>query len=163
MIVTHQVRRDFTLDPIDNVETLKEALGRIARSLSRRLHETARYSRILRLCLETERGNQDAQWILPFPVQQEGDVLPYLHRLLKRIRIPAPVTSLSAIALDLYLPAATAGNLFDNRAAEHQKALAATRQKLHARYGVKSLQTLSSLPVSQSEQRRELWKSSRTA
>jgi DNA polymerase IV len=158
-----EVTRDFTLEPIMSEGYLYEALNRLAAAVSQELRATGRHARRLRLAIQTERDSLFAEWVLPAPVQNEREIATALRRLRRQMDLRAAIIRLHVVAQNLDLPAASTPSLFDDRSAERKLALAATRQKLHARYDNKSLRALAELPVSKRDTRRELWKARLTA
>jgi hypothetical protein len=101
--------------------------------------------------------------VLPAPVQNEQEIGTALRRLRQQLTLTAAVLRIQVVAEDLDLPAAATASLFDDRSVERKLALAATRQRLHARYGIQSLRTLSELPIPKREVRRTLWKARQEA
>ena len=156
------VRYDFSQDPLSDEASLMHHIGCAASAVSQELRRFGRHARRMALGLVLETGNSaqatrpECEWVLPAPIQAEADVLRVLRRLRRQLTVTAPVQAVSARASDCDLPSAATGSLFDSRAAERAAALAATRQKLSARYGVVALRRGEELIVPRRETRRRL-------
>jgi nucleotidyltransferase/DNA polymerase involved in DNA repair len=155
--------QDFSLEPITNEGFLREALIRLTAKTAQELRALGRHARRLCLTIQTERDIAQAKWVLPAPVQNEQEIGTALRRLRQQLTLTAAVLRIQVVAEDLDLPAAATASLFDDRSVERKLALAATRQRLHARYGIQSLRTLSELPIPKREVRRTLWKARQEA
>ena len=146
---------DFSFEPVQDEGSVRESLIRLSRRLSRHLKEERRHARRLSIYVKTESGESAAEWIVPFPVQSEADVLAALRRLRGQVTITAPVVCLSVVAEELDLPIASTGSLFDARAAERRMALESTRRKLRSRYGIRGLRSLGEITIPRREERRQ--------
>ena len=150
------LRRDFTLDPIEDRACLERELARLVGKVSKELVASGRFARRIALFLVTERSSRSREVLPPLPLQSEREIYRAALRLLSFLPPDAPVTRLGLVLSDLDLPAAQSLSLFDATGAESRLRLERAKRLVVERYGPKALTTLGKLPLARRDQRRSL-------
>ena len=149
-------QRDFGLDSLEDHACLERELARLAGRASAELAASGRFARRMEFSLSTERSSRSKSALPPLPLQGEREIRRAALRLLAQLPPDAPVTRLQLSLLELELPAARSLSLFDATSAENLLRLERAKRLVVERYGPKSLTTLSAIPVSLRDRRRQL-------
>lgn len=152
-----EVGEDLTEAPVDDAPRLERVCDALAERAAAQLRALGRHAREVGLRLATERGERDALWRVPLPVQDPADLRAAVRRLRARLRVDAPVTGARLLCRHLERPPALTPGLFAARTdAERRLALARAHLLLADRYGALSLRRLGDIPLARRDRRRAL-------
>ena len=152
-----EVSYRFDLEPIEDVACVDRYLVELACRAAGELSTLRRFGRVVTLEIACERDSPSlGTWRPPWPVQSPGELLSCLRRLAALQPLRTGVIGLRLVVSELDLPTATTLSLFDTVPASCLGRLESTKHWIRARYGSKALTTLSKVPVSLRDRRREL-------
>lgn len=152
------VRRFFTEDAIENAVRLDAELLRLAEAATGQLKALGRFGRRVTLIVGLEdAGEVRREWVTPTPVQDAAALLEAARRLMRQVRVCAPVVSLRLLVEELETPMVQTMDLFVSKAVRERPArIEAARRMLATRYGPQVIGRLSERPLPLREQRRAL-------
>ncbi|WP_184203969.1 hypothetical protein [Armatimonas rosea] len=147
----------FDLEPIEDAACVDRYLVELAKRSAGELCTLRRFGRVVTLEITCERGSPLlGTWRPPWPVQSPGELLSSLRRLAALQPLRSGVIGLRLVVSELDLPTATTLSLFETVPASCLGRLESTKRWIRARYGSEALTTLSKVPVSLRDRRREL-------
>jgi len=140
-------------DAIINRERLDAVLAQMSAEVEERLRNLGGHGRCVALHVDTERGQERQEWVVPTPVRTAQDVSLAVRRLLGQMRLAAPITAVGISVLDVSPPTARTPDLFCPGPGADPVALESVRRRLAARFGLTTLTTPSQWPKSSRQKR----------